>query len=125
MRDEVLNSGKEDSHQIEKAIRDGWLKVSEPKSKKEYGVDEGETQALQLAEEQKDRIILDDARAIKIAQIIGLECIRTTTVVLEATASGKISRKQAITLLNQIIENGYYIAPQFYTKLAARLYETK
>ena len=121
VRDEVLVDGKEDCVAIKKALQEGWLKVVEPKTFRDYGIGPGENQALQLAFEKKDTIVLDDARAIRIARIMGVRHIRTTSVILQAVTSRKLSRDEAVDVLNNMIGIGYYIAPKYYSRLLTRL----
>jgi len=123
VRDEILVKDKEDCIHIEKALKEGWLKVKKPRTHVDYQVDEGENQALNLAFEFRDTIILDDAHATKIARILDIKYIRTTTVILQARAIKKLTRKQALDALNQLIEKGYYIKPPQYSKLITALHK--
>jgi len=121
VKKEVLVEGKPGYASIVRAVKEGWLKVVEPKSKTDYGVGSGENSAINLARERKDMLIIDDAFAIKVANAFNIPIIRTTTAIFMALQRKFIAREQAINILNQLIENGYYINPREYAVLLTRL----
>ena len=120
---EVLIEDKPGYSGIVNAIKEGWLKVAEPRSKTDYGIGAGENAAINLARERKDTLILDDAFAIKVTKAFDIPIIRTTTVIFIALQKKIVTRNQAINILNQLIENGYYISPREYSILLTRLKE--
>ncbi len=121
VKNEVLLEGREGYQAINNAIKKGWLKVIEPKKTLDLGLGTGENHAISLAKERKDIIILDDAVAITAAKSLNINHIRTTTVVFVALKKKIINKKQATLILNQLIEEGYYISPQYYAGLIAKL----
>ncbi|MBI2654763.1 hypothetical protein HYX02_08230 [Candidatus Woesearchaeota archaeon] len=80
----------------------------------------GEEQAISLAIERKDTLILDDAAAIKAAKALNVSHIRTTTIIFTALKKGILTKKQALSILNQLIENGYYIPTKDYAALISK-----
>ena len=121
VKNEVLLEEKEGYSSIKNAIESGWIKVIEPKESIALGLGAGENQAISLAKEKKDKIILDDALAIKAANAFGISIVRTTTVIFIALNKKIINKKQAISLLNRLIENGYYISTKNYAALVSKL----
>ena len=124
VKNEVLLEEKEGYSIIKSALESGWIKVVEPRKILALGLGAGENQAISLAKERKDNLILDDALAIKAANALDIPIVRTTSVVF--TALNKkiisiISKKQALSLLNQLIENGYYISIKNYAVLISEL----
>ncbi len=103
------------------AIDEGWIKVVKPKSKMKHGVGPGENDAINLAKERKDSIILDDSFAIKVAKSFDISFIRTTTLLFMAVSKGIFNRDDAVSLLNKLVEIGYYISPREYSILLTRL----
>ena len=93
---EVLIEGKEGYASINNAIKNGWIRVIEPKKNINLGLGKGETQAISLAMERRDSIILDDAVAIKAAKALDISVLRTTTVVFTALKK-KIITKHRMT----------------------------
>ncbi|MBI2208816.1 hypothetical protein HYU50_04955 [Candidatus Woesearchaeota archaeon] len=121
VKTEVLIEGKEGYSAIYNAIKSGWIKVVAPKSNINLGLGAGENQAISLAIERKDSIILDDSFAIKAARALNVPVIRTTTVIFTAFRKKFINKAQALDILNQLIENGYYISTKDYAVLISRL----
>lgn len=118
---EVLIKGKEGYFPIHNAIKSGWIKVIEPKKVINIGLGSGENAAISLARERKDSILLDDAFAIKAAKAFDIPVLRTTTVIFIALKNKIIAKAQALKILNQLIESGYYISTRDYAVLISKL----
>ncbi len=121
VKNEVLLEEKEGYSSIKNAIESGWINVIEPKEIIALGLGAGENQAISLAKERKDKIILDDALAVKAANAFDIPIVRTTTVIFTALNKKIINKKQALSLLNRLIENGYYISTKDYAVLVSKL----
>ncbi len=117
----VLIEGKEGYSNINDAIKNGWIKVVDPKKSLNLGLSNGENDAISLAKERKDSIILDDAFAIKVAKAFNIPIVRTTTVIFTALHKKFITKAQAFATLNSLIESGYYISTKDYSVLISRL----
>lgn len=125
VKKEVLIEGRESYSGIKDAIDEGWIKVVDPIKILDLKLGAGENQAISLAKERKDSIILDDALAIKAAKALGIPFVRTTTVVFTAAQKKIINKTQALNILNQLIENGYYISTRDYALLLSKLKYSK
>jgi len=121
VKEEVLVEGKDGYLSIYRAIKSGWIKVVSPKKKTKLGLGAGENQAINLAIERKESIILDDAFAVKAARAFNLQVIRTTTVIFTALKKNIITKSEALEILNQLIEIGYYISTKEYAALMFKL----
>ena len=121
VKNEVLLEEKEGYSSIKNAIESGWVKVVEPKKIIALGLGAGENQAISLAKERKDKIILDDALAVKAANAFDIPTVRTTSIIFTALNKKIINKKQALSLLNRLIENGYYISTKDYAALVSKL----
>ena len=60
----------------------------------------------------KDLVIIDDNSAKKTAKYLGLTVTGSLGVILKAKKQGLIH--SVITLMNQLIQNGFYITPEVY-----------
>ena len=118
---EVLIEDKEGYRSIYNEIKSGRIEVMHPKKIIKLGLGAGEEHAINLAIERKDSIILDDAFAIKAAKALNVDYIRTTTVIFTALKKNIVTKKQALSILNQLIENSYYISTRDYAILVSRL----
>ncbi|MBI2574546.1 hypothetical protein HYV82_01550 [Candidatus Woesearchaeota archaeon] len=123
VKKEVLVEGKEGFQEISKAIEDGWLKIAATKKRLELGLGDGETDALSLAKETNDALILDDTIAIRAANVLNIRTIRTAAVFVMAINKGIMNKDKAIELLNSLIEAGYYISTVHYSAILAKLKE--
>ncbi len=121
VKEEVLIEDKPGYSLISQAIKSGWIKIENPKKDGELGLGRGENSAINLAKEKKDKLIIDDAFGIKAVKGLNLEFIRTTTVVFIAVEKSIINKKEAVSIINNLIENGYYISPKYYAEIFGRL----
>lgn len=121
VKDEVLIKDKIDSIYTDNAIKEGWIRVVESGNVIPLGIKGAEASVINLAIERKDKLIVDDAVAMKIASAFGVKTIRTTTIVLMAIKKKFIAKKQAISLINNLIESGYYISPSHYALILEKL----
>ncbi|MBS3096704.1 hypothetical protein J4480_04660 [Candidatus Woesearchaeota archaeon] len=118
---EVLVKGKEGYTIINNAIKNGWIRIADPKNNINLGLGAGENQAINLARERKDSILLDDAFAIKAAKALEIPVARTTTFIFTALKKKLITKAEALNCLNLLIETGYYISPMDYAALISEL----
>ena len=121
VKEELLVEGKVGQTVIAEAIKAGWLRIANPKKNIELGLGKGENSAINLVKETGDKLIIDDALAIKAAKTLNLEVTRTTTVVFMAVEKKIISKKQAISIVDKLISGGYYISPKYITAILTRL----
>ena len=95
--------------------------VLNPKTKLDLNLGKDENDAVALAKEKKETLIMDDAYAIKAAKAYDVNIIRTTTVIFMAHKKEMINKRQAIDLLTKLLEEGYYIKPAEYAAIINRL----
>ena len=100
---------------IEKAIDDGWLKVTKLSSKEKRiarsivskgGLDPGEAESLALAGSRKLMVILDDRAARLFAEVMGVRFIGTAGVLFHAFVKKHLTLDElehAIGALSQTI----------------------
>ena len=117
VKEEVLIEGKPGYSIINNAIKEGWIKIFNPKKDISLGIDKGENSTINLAREKKDTLIIDDALGIKIAKSFNIDFIRTTSVIIMSLKKNIINKEQAISFINKIIDAGYYLSPNIYSKI--------
>src|SRR3989344_2607135 len=110
VKEEILAKDKPGTLAIEKAIEEKWIKIVNPESPLEVSLGKGEKFAISLALEKKDSLIIDDLGAIKLARSLHIETLRTTSIILIAVKRKIIKKEEAISLINKIISEGYYIS---------------
>ena len=121
VKEETLIENKPGYEAIKKAIEEKWIKIANPKKRLELNLGKGETDAISLAKEKSETLIIDDAYAIKAAKFYDVDIIRTTTLIFIAINKKIISKKEAVNLLNKLIEQGYYIKPAEYAAILNKL----
>ena len=90
-----------------------WLQVEAPTNQGlilavKILVDEGEAEAIALAQERGSRIVLDDRRARSVGRNMGLSVIGTVGILLLAKQAG--IRPAVRPLLDDLERNGFYLA---------------
>lgn len=120
VKDEIFVESKPGTIDIANAIKQGWIKVVAVKNEP-IGIKGGESSVINLARERKDKLIIDDSIAIKVAKAFDIETIRTPTVIFMAVEKNIVSKKQAITFINKLIDIGYYISPRYYSAILTKL----
>lgn len=119
---EVLVEGKPGYAVIQEALAEKWIKIRNPQKILELSLGAGESEAISLARETKQVLLLDDAYAIKAAKIYEVETWRTTTVLFLAARKKIITTAELIPLIKELIDAGYYIRPSEYTSLLSKIY---
>ena len=113
----------EDSRRIERAVRDGWLRVVEltagaARRQLPARLGRGEVEALQLAMETRSSLlIVDDRRARRQAQQLRLNYIGTARMLMLAEQRSLID--DAETVIHRMKANGYHVAPRVLRQLKA------
>ena len=96
-----------------------WIhvcKIKDQTQKRMYQakLHDGEVEVMILAQENqnKDLIIIDDNSAKKTAKYLGLTVTGSLGIILKAKKQGIIS--SVIPLMNQLIQNGFYITSEVF-----------
>lgn len=121
VKKEILVENKIETKVIEKAIDEGEIYIKEPRDKLMLGIGRGEDDAISLAVENKEPLIIDDAIAIEAARSLKVEIFRTTTIILISVKKKLIKKDDAIKLINRLIEEGYYISTKHYAVILEEL----
>ena len=121
IKEEVLEGNRLGASSIQNAINQGWIKIIKGKTNIDIGIKGGESSVINLAMERKDTLIIDDSSAIKAAKAFNVDIIRTTTVIFIGVEKNIITKKQAISLIKNLIEAGYYISPKYYAAIFDKL----
>jgi uncharacterized protein len=121
VKEELYSGGREDILAISKEIEEGGIKVLKLKKEIIYTGGKGENAAINLAVESKENLLIDDFHGIRIAESLGIEICRTTTIVLKALQKKIINKNEALILLKRLLDNNYYISPRFYAELLEKI----
>lgn len=118
---EVVILGRPGALQVQEAINQDWIIIQHPREVLQLSLGRGETEAISLAKEKGETLLIDDAHAIAAAEIHGITTLRTTTVVLTACSQKIITPEEALAIINELIKEGYYTSPAHYIVLVEKL----
>lgn len=105
---------------IERAIEDGWIKVMEVKTQPKLpeNLGKGEKEAIALMEQvEAEWLLMDDRVASITARLRGLRVRPVTYLPIYWKRRGMISQRQAIRLIDDLVETGYYLSPRNYVEI--------
>lgn len=130
---EVYNEllvGEEKYHQeillLNDLIKEKFILIHQVKNAKDFGLDKGENEALSLCSELREKVFLsDDRSARKTAETLQCTVMGSLGVLLLSVKKGILSRRQALDVLQQLIEKGYYLSAELYIEIVKRLGEKK
>jgi len=96
---------------IKKAVEnDKWIKVQKIDEIKS-ALGKGEASSISLALKLNEPLIIDDKKAAFVASTLGIKCHGTLYVVLLALKKKIIKdKKEAIDIVNQLIDNKLYLS---------------
>jgi predicted nucleic acid-binding protein len=122
--DRGKTEGYPDAYIIEQALNEGWIVrdplTTENTKKSEVlaqmtGIDAGEAQAIILAKQKNEELILiDQANAREVARQLGLSPRGTIFIILTAARRKLITRQDAEQMLAKLIEVNFYISAKIY-----------
>lgn len=120
--EEVVTRGKEenfpDAFVVENASGEGWLKVKKVKNVKmlkDFGIDEGEAEAVSLAFELGiEEILMDQTHGRLAAKALGLRPRGTIFVLLRALEEGDITYDEHLEDLEKLVKADFRMSSEVY-----------
>lgn len=118
--------GYEDANLINEQVQTGIIKVErvslEKQFLKEFPIDEGEKETIQLALKEKISTVLADERKARIAaEILGLKPLGTIGVLSLAVKQGIISKKEMREDILKLVKKGYRIREEILSTILEEL----
>jgi len=122
----VVVKGREkgfvDAEIIEKAVKNGWIKIIEVQAEREFSeIERGEAEAIELALKESLELLVDDYTARIIASSLGVKPIGTVRVLYLAVKNGLISKDEAKKTLNLMIKEGFRLSIEVYSRFLEEL----
>ncbi|MBI4176208.1 MAG: DUF3368 domain-containing protein [Candidatus Aenigmarchaeota archaeon] len=111
--------GKRDAFIIEKAINEGWIKVSPARLINiPLELDPGEMETISLAKNLKiGEVLIDEAKGRIAAKLVGLVPRGTVYILLESLKNGKMDFVGFLKILDRLIEEGFRLREEVYIKV--------
>ena len=122
----MVVKGKEkgyvDAEIVKKAVKEGWIKVVEVQTEKEFDeIEKGEAEAIELALKESLELLVDDSTARTVASSLGVKPIGTVRVLYLAVKNGLISKDNAKKTLNLMIKKGFRLSIEVYSRFLEEL----
>ncbi len=121
VKKEVVDQGKKknyiDAIDVERAIKEGWIKVESTKILpilKNIEIDKGEAEAISLAHNKKSGVLLDQTHAREAAKLLKLKPRGTIYVLLLALKKGLIDYDNYLLCLLDLTEFGFRMSQEVY-----------
>ncbi len=105
---------------IASAVHDGWLRVENSahdeveQLAEGAGVERGEAAAILLAREMDGLLLIDDKLGRSAAEILGVTCLGTVGVLLQALSKSMLHYNEFISILDRMIDRGFRLDSKVY-----------
>lgn len=123
--DEGKRLGERDAYIVEKAVRDGWLKVLTVEALEiPIKLEQGEVAVLSLAKRQGFReVLVDEISARTAARLMGLIPRGTVFVLLKALEIEEISLNDFLDALSDLVRHGFRLKEEVYLEAVRKARE--
>jgi predicted nucleic acid-binding protein len=123
--DEGKRLGERDAYIVEKAVRDGWLKVLTVEALEiPIKLEQGEVAVLSLAKRQGFReVLVDEVSARTAARLMGLVPRGTVFVLLKALEIEEISLNDFLDALSELVRHGFRLKEEVYLEAVRKARE--
>ena len=88
------------------------------------GIQHGEATIIALALERKAKAVIDDKRARHVARVLGADLIGTPHVIAYLVAHGIVSRQEAMSKVDEMINEGWRCSAKHYSQIREMLEHT-
>jgi len=125
-----VKQGYDDARRIERAVEAGLVDVvgvdtdGSPiaaRLARHPGLSDADVAVLACADGRNAVAVMDEAAGRSAADVEGIETRGTAYLVLSAVKHGKRSPEAGRETIDAMIDNGWYVAPDLYTKLMRKL----
>lgn len=123
--DEGKRLGERDAYVVEKAVRDGWLKVLTVEALEiPIKLEQGEVAVLSLAKRRGFReVLVDEISARTAARLMGLIPRGTVFVLLKALEIEEISLNDFLDALSELVKHGFRLKEEVYLEAVRKARE--
>jgi len=123
--------GFADAGVVERAQREGWIKTIRLNERMRREVQKllevftdisaADASTIVLARELRVPAALDDSRAVKVAEALGVKHVGTLGILLLAVKRGLVKKERAKELVLSLPEHGFYVAHDLLAELLKQL----
>ncbi|WP_128223528.1 DUF3368 domain-containing protein [Halobacteriaceae archaeon SHR40] len=123
-----IEAGYTGARRIERRVEDGTLEAVEVEELpvadrlgRNPGLSRADVAVPACAHSRDGIAVTDEAVGRSAADVEGIETRGTAFVVLSAVSGGVITPEEGRTVIDSMIEQGWYVAPNLYTKILQKL----
>ena len=127
---EGIEAGYDDARRIGRAAEDGGLDVVEvdfddspvaTRLARHPGLSDADVAVLTCADARDAVAVMDESAGRSAAEVEGVETRGTAYLVLAAVKGGQLSKAEGRDAIDAMIDHGWYIAPDVYTRIVGKL----
>ncbi|OSO93774.1 DUF3368 domain-containing protein [Halorubrum ezzemoulense DSM 17463] len=127
---EGIEAGCDDARRIERAAEDGGLNVVEvdfddspvaTRLARHPGLSDADVAVLTCADARDAVAVMDESAGRSAAEVEGVETRGTAYLVLAAVKDGQLSKAEGRDAIDAMIDHGWYVAPDVYTRVVGKL----
>ena len=125
-----IEQGYDDARRIERAVEDGLVEVvavdtgGSPvatRLRRHPGLSDADVSVLACADARDAVAVMDESAGRSAAEVEDIETRGTAYLVLAAVKDGTLSTAQGRDAIDAMIDHGWYVAPDVYTKISKKL----
>ena len=127
---EGIEAGYDDARRIGRAAEDGGLDVVEvdfddspvaTRLARHPGLSDADVAVLTCADARDAVAVMDESAGRSAAEVEGVETRGTAYLVLAAVKGGQLSKAEGRDATDAMIDHGWYVAPDVYTRIVGKL----
>lgn len=114
--------GSPDALVIASARDDGWMRIvgleqgDVERLAESAGIETGEAAAILLARQENALLLIDDKMGRGAAEILGVACLGTVGVILQALADSVLQKRDFRRVLDRMIDSGFRLDSKVYRR---------
>ena len=125
-----IDAGYDDARRVEQAVENGTLEVVSvdvddstlaTRLTRHPGLSDADIAVLACADARDAVAVMDEATGRSAAEVEGIETRGTAFLILLAVKRGSLSSEVARETIDAMIDAGWYVTPDLYTKIVRKL----
>ena len=125
-----VEQGYDDARRIERAVEDGLVDIvavdtdDSPvatRLARHPGLSDGDVAVLACADARDAVAVMDESAGRSAAEVEGVETRGTAYLVLATVKDGQLSKAEGREAIDAMIDRGWYVAPDVYTRIVGKL----
>ena len=125
-----VEQGYDDARRIERAVEDGLIETvavdtdDSPvatRLARHPGLSDADVAVLACADARDSVAVMDESAGRSAAEVEDIETRGTAYLVLAAVKDGQLSKAEGRDAIDVMIDHGWYVAPDVYTKIVEKL----